>query len=148
MGPQDKGSLAHCLIPSLLKMENIGTCQEQIKRYLIHTTKNTQPAFGSVLINGGTKFKEIRMCHDWFRIDYFRLNLHLIIEILVHVCWSEFIIVRSLCWEVTRNNSIISNFVLSLIRIVYIFKSAMLVHHRIDESQLATNCIHNICPQW
>ncbi len=47
------------------------------------------------------------MGHDWFRIDYFRLNLHLIIEILVHICWrNEFIIVRSLCWEITRNNSV------------------------------------------
>ncbi len=47
------------------------------------------------------------MCHYWFRIDYFRLNLHLIIEILAHICWrSEFIIVRSSCWEITRNNSL------------------------------------------
>ncbi len=77
------------------------------------------------------------MCHDWFRIDYFKLNLHLIIEILAHICWrSEFIIARSLCWEITRNNSIISNFVLPSIRIVYIFESAMLARHHSDEPQL------------
>ncbi len=47
------------------------------------------------------------MCHDWFRINYFTLNLHLIIDILVYICRrSEFTIVRSLCWEITRNNSV------------------------------------------
>ncbi len=59
------------------------------------------------LSKAGQNSKEVRMCHVWFRIDYFRLNLHLIIEILVPICWrSEFIIARSLCWEITRNNSI------------------------------------------
>ncbi len=49
----------------------------------------------------------LRMCHNWFWIDYFRLNLHLIIEIFVHICWrSEFIIARPLYWEITRNNPV------------------------------------------
>ncbi len=73
------------------------------------------------------------MCHDWFRIDKFRLNLHLIIEILANICWrNEFIIVRSLCWEIT--GLIILNFVLPLIRIVYIFKSAILARHCLNKS--------------
>ncbi len=47
------------------------------------------------------------MCRNWFWIDYFRLNLHLIMEILVHTGWrSEFIIARPLCWEITRNNTV------------------------------------------
>ncbi len=87
----------------------------------------------------GWNSNEVRMCYDWFRIDFFRLNLHFIIEILVHICWgSEFIIV-SLCWEITQ--LIISNFVLPLIRTVYIFKSAMLARparHCSDKSQYAS----------
>ncbi len=43
------------------------------------------------------------MCHDWFRTGYFGLNLRLIIEIFGRICWkSEFIIVRSRCWEITQ----------------------------------------------
>ncbi len=50
---------------------------------------------------------EVRMCHNWFWIDYFRLNLYLIIEILVCICWrNEFSIARPLCWEITRNNAV------------------------------------------
>ncbi len=60
------------------------------------------------------------MCHNWFKTDYFRLNLCLIIEIFVFV--EE---VNILLWE----TEIILNFVLPLIRIVYIFKSELLAHH-------------------
>ncbi len=35
----------------------IGTRQEQTRRYITHTTTNTQPAFGSVLIKDKTKFE-------------------------------------------------------------------------------------------
>ncbi len=43
----------------------------------------------------------VRMCHNWFSIDYFWLNFHLIIEMFVHICWrNEFIIVRNWnCFE-------------------------------------------------
>ncbi len=71
-----------------------------------HTTTNTQPDFGSVLIKDKTKFEGSKMCHNWFWIDYFRLNWHLIIEILAHICRSEVIIARPLCWEITRNNMV------------------------------------------
>ncbi len=70
---------------------------------------------------------QVRMCHDWFRTDYLRLNLHLIIEIFC-IFVEE---LNLLLWE----TEIISNFVLPLIRILYIFENAMLAHHRSDESQ-------------
>ncbi len=71
-----------------------------------HTTTNTQPDFRSVLIKDRTKFEGSKMCHNWFWIDYFWLNWHLIIEILVHICWrSEFTITRP-CSEITRNNTV------------------------------------------
>ncbi len=97
----------------------------------------------------GQNSNKVRMCHDWFRIDYFRLNLHLIIEVLVHICWrSEFIIVRSLCCEITQ--LIISNFVRPLIRIVHIFESAMLAHHplwRVRIKFLYYFCQRGVFPQ-
>ncbi len=71
-----------------------------------HTTTNTQADFGSVLSKDRTKFEGSKMCHNWFWIDYFRLNWYLIIEILVHICWSKFIIARPLCWEIIRNNAV------------------------------------------
>ncbi len=62
----------------------------------------------------GQNSKEVRMCRNWFWINYFRLNLHLIIEILAHICWrSEFIIARPLCWEITRNNAVNYSWILS-----------------------------------
>ncbi len=85
----------------------IGTCQEQTRRYITHTTTNTQPTFALFLWKTRQNSNKVKICHDWFRIDYFSLNLHLIIEILVHICWrSEFIIARPLCWKITRNNSV------------------------------------------
>ncbi len=72
-----------------------------------HHYKHTTSDFGSVLIKDRTKLEESKICHNWFWIDYFRWNLHLIIEILVYICWrSEFIIARLLCWEITRNNAV------------------------------------------
>ncbi len=72
-----------------------------------HTATNTQPDFGSVLIKDGKKFEGSKMCHNWFWIEYFRLNFHLIIEIFVHISWSsEFIIARPLCWEINRSNAV------------------------------------------
>ncbi len=81
---------------------------------------------------------EVRMCHDWFKIDNFGLNFAFNYwNISVYLLKKWIYIVRSLCWEITQLT--ISNFVLTLIRIVYIFKSAMLAHHSFDESQLLLN---------
>ncbi len=40
-----------------IQNQSIRTTQEQTQRYITHTTTNTQPAFGSVLIKGRTKLK-------------------------------------------------------------------------------------------
>ncbi len=70
-----------------------------------HTPLQTHNLSLAVFLSkAGQNSNEVRMCRDWFRID-FRLNLHLITEILVRICWrSKFIIVRSLRREITRNN--------------------------------------------
>ncbi len=46
-------SQKHCLS----RYVKIRTRQEQTQRYITHTTTNTQPAFGPVLIKDGTKFE-------------------------------------------------------------------------------------------
>ncbi len=90
--------------------------QEQTQRYIAHTTTNTQSAFGSVLIKGRTKFKRSKNvpCLDRlfpieFAFNYWNISAYLLKK-WIYYC------------EITmlRNNQ----------RIVYIFESAMLAHHR------------------
>ncbi len=92
-----------------------------------------------------TKFEGSKMCHNWFWIDYFRLNFHLIMEILATICWRrEFIIARPLRWEINRNSAVnYFDFVLSLIRIVYIFERVMLAHRHSDVSQYVHSKFQN-----
>ncbi len=89
----------------------------------------------------GQNSNEVRMCHTWFWIDYFILNLHLIIKIYAHIWWrSEFITVRPLCWEITRNNAVnYFEFCLVFDKDSYIFERAMLARHLFEESQLGYN---------
>ncbi len=83
----------------------------------------------------GQNVKEVRICHHWLKINYFRFDFAFNYWNISGYCWrSEFIIVRSLRWE-KITQLIISNVVLLLIRIIYSFESGMLGHHRLDKSK-------------
>ncbi len=125
-----------CISVSPFRGKIIGIRQEQTQRYITHTTTNTQPAFGSVLIEGSTKFEGSKNVSWLIQDRLFQIEL-------AFNCWNisaylskkwiyycEIIMLRN------KTHLITSNFVLSWIRIVYIFESAMLVRHRLNESQL------------
>ncbi len=82
----------------------IGTRQEQTQDTQ-HTLLQTHN-LSLVLFLSKTRpnSNEVRMCHGWFRIDYFRLNLHLIIEILVHNSFKKWIYYCEII--MLRNNSV------------------------------------------
>ncbi len=101
--------LLQCILGSTYPggTDSVGTRQEQTQRYITYTATNTQPAFGSVFIKGKTKFEESknvpwliqdRLFQIEFEFNYWNIS--------AYCCQSEFIIVRSLCWEITRNNSV------------------------------------------
>ncbi len=82
-----------------------GTRQEQTKRYITHTTTNTQPVFGSVLIKGRTRFEGStnvpwlipdRLFQTEFAFNYWNISAYLLKK------WIYYCEIR----EITRNNSV------------------------------------------
>ncbi len=75
------------ILVTLLNLKEFGTRQEQTQRNITHTTTNTQPAFGSVLIKGRTKFKgsknvlwliQDRLLQIEFAFNYWNISAYLL----------------------------------------------------------------------